>query len=43
MSDNALVAVDPAEDRTGIFPAVLLIFWAETEMIISLAIINLKI
>ena len=35
MSDDVLVAIDPAEDRTGIFSAVLLIFWAEAEITIS--------
>lgn len=42
MSDDALVAIDPAEDKTGIFPAVSLKFWAETEIIISRVIIMLK-
>lgn len=42
MSENVVVTPESAEDRTEIFPDVLLIFWAETEIIISWVLIILK-
>lgn len=42
MSENAVVTTDYAENRTEIFPVMLLIFWVEEEIIISCVIIMLK-